>query len=80
MTKQLRGSDEITRLQRTFLLEKLVGLNDKDAALAAGYSLSVAEKCRPEPGHDGFNVRGRVGRTAVVARTVAGKSMRGAFV
>jgi phage terminase small subunit len=39
-------SDEITRLQRTFLLEKLVGLNDKDAALAAGYSLSVAENTK----------------------------------
>jgi hypothetical protein len=44
--KQLRRSDEITRLQRTFLLEKLVGLNDKDAALAAGYSLSVAENTK----------------------------------
>lgn len=43
MAKQLRRSDEITRLQRTFLLEKLLGLTDKDAALAAGYSLSVAE-------------------------------------
>ena len=46
MKKRLRRSDEITRLQRTFLLEKLVGLNDKDAALAAGYSLSVAENTK----------------------------------
>src|SRR5215469_12593786 len=36
----------LTRRQRTFLLEKLVGLNDKDAALAAGYSLSVAENTK----------------------------------
>ena len=33
----------LTRRQRTFIMEKLVGLNDKDAALAAGYPLSVAE-------------------------------------
>ena len=36
----------LTRRQRTFLLEKLVGLNDKDAALAASYSLSVAENTK----------------------------------
>ncbi len=36
----------LNRRQRTFLLEKLVGLNDKDAALAAGYSLSVAENTK----------------------------------
>jgi terminase small subunit-like protein len=36
----------LTRRQRTFVLEKLVGLNDKDAALAAGYSLSVAENTK----------------------------------
>src|SRR5580704_2464266 len=36
----------LTRRQRTFILEKLVGLNDKDAALAAGYSLSVAENTK----------------------------------
>jgi phage terminase small subunit len=46
MAKQLRRSDEITRHQRTFLLEKLAGLNDKYAALAAGYSLSVAENTK----------------------------------
>lgn len=33
----------LTRRQRAFILEKLVGLNDKNAALAAGYSASVAE-------------------------------------
>jgi Terminase small subunit len=36
----------LTRRQRTFVLEKLVGLNDKDAALAAGYSMSVAENTK----------------------------------
>jgi Terminase small subunit len=36
----------LTRRQRTFILEKLVGLNDKDAALSAGYSLSVAENTK----------------------------------
>jgi hypothetical protein len=36
----------LTRRQRTFVLEKLVGLNDKDAAFAAGYSLSVAENTK----------------------------------
>jgi hypothetical protein len=36
----------LTRRQRTFILEKLVGLNDKDAALVAGYSMSVAENTK----------------------------------
>lgn len=36
----------LTRRQRIFLLEKLVGLNDRDAALAAGYSVSVAENTK----------------------------------
>jgi hypothetical protein len=36
----------LTRRQRTFLLEKLTGLNDKDAALVAGYSSSVAENTK----------------------------------
>lgn len=36
----------LTRRQRTFILEKLVGLNDRDAALCAGYSLSVAENTK----------------------------------
>jgi hypothetical protein len=29
----------LSRRQRTFILEKIMGWNDKDAALAAGYSL-----------------------------------------
>lgn len=36
----------LTRRQRIFILEKLVGLSDKDAALAAGYSVSVAENTK----------------------------------
>jgi phage terminase small subunit len=40
------GPEGLSRRQRIFLLEKLVGLNDKDAALAAGYSPSVAENTK----------------------------------
>jgi len=52
-TKRSDLRNGLTRRQRTFILEKLVGLNDKDAALAAGYSLSVAENtkqriCKPQ--------------------------------
>jgi len=36
----------LTNMQRLFLFGKLNGLNDKDAALAAGYSLSVAENTK----------------------------------
>jgi hypothetical protein len=36
----------LTDLQRLFLFGKLSGLTDKDAALAAGYSLSVAENTK----------------------------------
>ena len=36
----------LTDLQRLFLFGKLGGLNDKDAAIAAGYSLSVAENTK----------------------------------
>jgi Terminase small subunit len=36
----------LTDRQRRFILEKIAGLNDKDAALAAGYSLSVAENTK----------------------------------
>lgn len=36
----------LTDRQRLFLFGKLGGLNDKDAALAAGYSLSVAENTK----------------------------------
>jgi hypothetical protein len=36
----------LTCRQRMFILEKLVGRSDKDAALSAGYSLSVAENTK----------------------------------
>ena len=36
----------LTDLQRLFLFGKLSGLNDKDAVVAAGYSLSVAENTK----------------------------------
>jgi len=36
----------LTDKQRLFLFGKLSGLNDKDAAIAAGYSLSVAENTK----------------------------------
>jgi hypothetical protein len=36
----------LTCRQRMFILEKLVGRSDKDAALSAGYSSSVAENTK----------------------------------
>ena len=36
----------LTRRQRHFIVEKLLGFCDKDAALLAGYSLSVAENTK----------------------------------
>ena len=36
----------LTAMQRLFLFGKLSGLNDKDAAIAAGYSVSVAENTK----------------------------------
>jgi hypothetical protein len=45
-TKRSDLRNGLTRRQLTFILEKLVGLNDKDAALSAGYSLSVAENTK----------------------------------
>jgi hypothetical protein len=36
----------LSRRERTFILEKIVGRNDKNAALAAGYSLSTAENTK----------------------------------
>jgi len=36
----------LTDMQRMFLFGKLGGLNDKDAAIAAGYSVSVAENTK----------------------------------
>lgn len=38
--------NRLTRRQRHFVLEKLLGHCDKDAALLAGYSLSVAENTK----------------------------------
>ena len=37
---RIRG---LTRKQHEFIREKVLGMNDKDAALAAGYSFPVAE-------------------------------------
>jgi hypothetical protein len=37
----------LTGMQRLFLFGKLSGLDDKDAAIEAGYSPSVAENTRP---------------------------------
>jgi hypothetical protein len=36
----------LSRRQRAFIREKVLGLNDEDAALAARYSLSVAENTK----------------------------------
>jgi hypothetical protein len=36
----------LTDMQRLFLFGKLSGMNDKDAAIAAGYSPSVAENTK----------------------------------
>ncbi len=36
----------LTDMQRLFLFGKLGGLNDKDAAMSAGYSVSVAENTK----------------------------------
>jgi hypothetical protein len=46
--EQLRSElrNGLTDMQRLFLFGKLGGLNDKEAALAAGYSLSVAENTK----------------------------------
>jgi hypothetical protein len=44
--KRVELRNGLTRRQRIFILEKIVGLNDKNAALAAGYSLSVAENTK----------------------------------
>lgn len=40
---RIRG---LSRKQHAFLREKILGMNDKEAALAAGYSLSVAENTK----------------------------------
>ena len=46
--EQLRSElrNGLTDMQRLFLFGKLGGLNDKEAALAAGYSVSVAENTK----------------------------------
>lgn len=36
----------LSRRERTFILEKLIGMNDQDAALAAGYSRSMARNTK----------------------------------
>jgi phage terminase small subunit len=46
MHQKVERVNGLLRRQRTFLLEKLVGLNDKEAARAAGYALSVAENTK----------------------------------
>jgi hypothetical protein len=48
-TREVRRSElrnGLTDRQRLFLFGKVSGLNDKDAAIAAGYSLSVAENTK----------------------------------
>jgi hypothetical protein len=40
-------AERIDHRQRLFLFGKISGLNDKDSALAAGYSLSVVESTKP---------------------------------
>ena len=44
--RRLELRNGLTDLQRLFLFGKLSGLNDKDAAIAAGYSMSVAENTK----------------------------------
>jgi len=42
-TVRIRG---LTRKQHGFIREKVLGMNDKEAALAAGYSFTVAENTK----------------------------------
>jgi phage terminase small subunit len=47
--KRGKASDRargLSRRQRAFVREKVLGLNDKEAALAAGYAPSVAENTK----------------------------------
>ena len=44
--RRLELTNGLTVMQRLFLFGKLGGLNDKDAAIAAGYSVSVAENTK----------------------------------
>jgi hypothetical protein len=41
----------LSRRQRAFIREKVLGLNDKEAALAAGYSLSVSHNTKQKIWH-----------------------------
>jgi hypothetical protein len=45
----------LTKRQCIFILEKLVGLNHKNAALSAGYSLSVSENSKQRILNDRLN-------------------------
>lgn len=45
-TRRSELRNGLTDMQRLFLFGKLSGLNDKDAAIAAGYSVSVAENTK----------------------------------
>lgn len=40
------NTEDLSRQQRHFILEKLVGQNDMEAALAAGYALSTARNTK----------------------------------
>ena len=42
-TKNAKRTEGLLRCQRHFIFEKLIGQTDKNAALAAGYSLTVAK-------------------------------------
>ena len=44
--KASERSRGLSRRQRAFVREKVLGLNDKEAALAAGYAPSVAENTK----------------------------------
>src|ERR1700689_3844523 len=66
----------LTRRQRTFVLEKLVGLNDKDAALAAGYSLSVAENTKQRIWKPRVRAEWERLRFELATRLLAGKAQQ----
>ena len=46
VAKKADGPRQLHLRQRVFVYEKLFGQNDKQAALAAGYSLSIAENTK----------------------------------
>jgi hypothetical protein len=45
-SRKADGTAKVKLRQRHFILEKLFGVSDKDAALFAGYSLSIAENTK----------------------------------